>query len=347
MARAPVALAAGRRRGRPTLVLAAALGAALAAGTLGLAGTPDACAAPPTPQQKYEALTLSREAEALLKKGAYADAAKKLERADALDPAPEYKVALAQVLIELKDFVRAGELLAAAATAKPATIVQKKAVDRAKEFRIEVEERTPTLAVEVREPAANAVVLQLDGEPFEADTASPVNPGHHELTATAPGYQQLSQGLDLKESDRKTLPVTLVKSGSASAEDAGASSRGFNKLPAVIAWGVGGAALFGMGVGAGVYAMDATQEVSDVYRCGEDGVCHPTPEQRPYFDDDLYNAQVYGNLSTAGFVLAGVGAAAGAVLWVLSDRSQAPDEPPSARLVPLVAPGFAGVAGSF
>ncbi|MCC6522505.1 MAG: hypothetical protein IT373_07575 [Polyangiaceae bacterium] len=345
MARAPVALAAGRRRGR--LALVAALAAALASATVGLAGAPDALAAPPTPQQKYEALKLSREADALLKKGAYADAAQKLERADTLDPAPEYKVALAQVLIELREFVRAGEVLAAAATATPTTIAQKKAVDRAKEFRLEVEERTPTLAVEVREPSAAAVVLQLDGEPFEADTPSPVNPGHHELTAEAPGYQALRQGVDLKESDRKTLPVTLVKTGGAGADDAGSSSRGFNKLPAVIAWGVGGAALFGMGVGAGVYAMQATQEVSDVYRCGEDGVCHPTPEQRPYFDDDLYNAQVYGNVSTAGFVLAGVGAAAGAVLWVLSDRSQAPDEPPSASLLPLVAPGFGGVAGAF
>jgi hypothetical protein len=109
------------------------------------------------------------------------------------------------------------------------------------------------------------------------------------------------------------------------------SSGGMSWLPWA-AFGVGGVGL-GLGVVTGVLAMGKHSTLNG--ECSG-GSCPPSAQS------DLDGYHTMGTLSTVGFIVAGVGAAAGVtLLFVLPKDSSAP------AAGAYVGPGSAGVAGTF
>jgi hypothetical protein len=104
-------------------------------------------------------------------------------------------------------------------------------------------------------------------------------------------------------------------------------------LPALVAFGVGG---LGLGVGA-VTGLLTLGKVGDLEKNCPGQVCSKAEESR-------YNsAHTLATVSTVGFVIAGLGAAAGAVLLVVRPGGDAAPEQTGV----LVGPGWVGARGSF
>jgi tetratricopeptide (TPR) repeat protein len=303
-----------------------------------------------THAEKREAKKLSREAAGLVKKGDLDAAATKYQEADEISPTPSTKLGLAKVLLEQGELIGAGQVLREAADISTKDFREKKAKKEANALLEQVNQRTPKLEIEIFEPAASEVTISIDDEEFDiAEGAISLNPGNVEVVATAEGYETWTKKLELKEGVTKAIEITLKASDSAadtaSEEDDGGGT-GVGKIPAYAAWGVGVIGL-GLGIGFGVAAIQTTNDVLALYDC-EDGECPKEAEA------DLDVAKTNGNVSTAGFVIAGIGLTAGTILWfVLPDDDEAEEEsePEEGRLRiearPLIGPGYLGVAGSF
>ena len=178
---------------------------------------------------------------------------------------------------------------------EPAVFTQ--AREAAAELADELESRIPSVVIEV-EPREVAPRVRIDeaelplaalGLPFR------VNPGQHQVTASAPGYSPVEMEFTVAESERRSVPLTLVldpsrdlasagaqgntlesndgaapspegsqdvgfESGVSSGTDA-ATTRGF------IALGVAGAAGL-VGGGAGIYSLMKVNEAQDNHCTG-------------------------------------------------------------------------------
>lgn len=304
--------------------------------------------AKPSARDKKEATGLDKEADALVKKGDREQAVDRLRQADSLDPLPSRKVRLAKVLSDLLRLTEATQVLEQAIEGKPSDRKQKEAVSKAQKLLDDVRGRTPTLAVKIVKPEPAKVSVQLDGKPFDpALGPQPFDPGYHQLVATAPAHDELRREVSLAERATEVVELSLTPSaGAADAEEAASGGGGIGKWPAIISWSLGAVGL-GFGIGYGVVAINDTNALLDDYACAGD-IC-PSAAQ-----DDLDSAKLEGNISTVGFVVAGVGLVAGTIFWLVADSSDdesaAPGEEgsaPAARVVPVVGPGWVGMAGAF
>jgi tetratricopeptide (TPR) repeat protein len=304
-------------------------------------------------KDKREAQKLAGEGKALIKKGDFKQAADRYERADKLDAQPSYELELARMLIELKDFLKAGQVLKKCTGAAPKAAPEKKAQADCETLAKEVAERTPSIAITVFKPEASKVKVTIAGEEIDpSEGAVAYNPGSYEVVARAGGYADWKQSVTLAEFDKKKLEITMTSSGGGDGEegetpeDEGVGGGGISPIPAIVCWSVGGVAL-AFGIGFGVAAIQSTNDVLDLYEC-QDGEC--PAEAR----EDLDIAKTNGNVSTAMFVIGGAGIVAGTVLFFFSDfggDDEAEGEPEdgavelSAR--PLLGPGYLGVEGEF
>jgi hypothetical protein len=100
-----------------------------------------------------------------------------------------------------------------------------------------------------------------------------------------------------------------------------------------VAFGVGGAGLVVGGI-TGILAMGKHSTLS--------GECTSTCPPSAQSDLDSYHTM--GTISTVGFIVAGVGAAAGVILLVTQPKTTATT---GLRIVPTVGLGSLGAAGSF
>lgn len=305
---------------------------------------PMASAAPP--KERQEAQKIATQARALVKSGKFAEAAKKLKRADALYPSAVYRLEMGKLLLELGDLRQAGRVLRDATEMKAQQFHEKQAQKKARELLAEVEERTPTLRVSVFEPEAGKVHITIDGDEYDTgDGAVPINPGTASIEATATGYEPFSKKVKLVEGKREVVELRLR--ALAKEEDEG-SGVGLNtRIPAYIAWGVGAVGL-GLGIGFGIMAINTTNDVVINYDC-ENNVCPAEAEE------DLDTAKANGNVATAGWVIAVAGVAAGTILFLLAKDGDGEEgvtsDPASGALRiearPLLGPGYVGVTGSF
>ncbi len=311
--------------------------------------------AAPSAKDNAKARQLGAAAKRLLAQGNKEAAAKKFMKADKLVPAPSHKLELAKILVDLEDFVQATEVLEACMDQTPIRkwaekTAQKKCIVLASK----VDDRLPRIAVVIIEPSSEDVAILIDGEDYEPSEGEVgFNPGTYQITAKAQGFDAFSKKVTVKEGDRKTIEVSL-ESDDNEDDDAGATGgaddggSGLSPLPAYIAWGLGVAGV-GIGIGFGVVAIQTTNEVLSVYECDK-GECPPDAE------DDLNVAKLNGNLSTVGFIIGGVGIAAGTVLYLLADTGddeddEDGDEDEAGMLKiearPLLGPGYIGVVGTF
>lgn len=264
-----------------------------------------------TASQQDQARRLGREGIDLYDQGRWGEAFDKLAEAERLHHAPTLVLYMARSARNQGKLVHAAELYQALVnedlgTDAPAQFVDAK--DTAfRELEV-VRQQTPSLLI-----ASPPADLTLDGAPLTAEQqqklagnqALPVDPGEHVIAAggrTKTVRLEKGSGItrvDLSTSEDAPPPNDETDPGTGLV------------IPTVIAFALGAAGL-GLGIGAGVTATGKADDLKS--RC-LDGRCFA--EDEALADD----ATLFAHLSTAGFVTAGVGIAAGVILIAVSVSS--------------------------
>lgn len=200
------------------------------------------------------------------------------------------------------------EAAACAAVSCPAEIVGycAKLVD-------ELDAAIPTVviaAVDDRGHDVPGVRVSLDGRDAGVVDGRPlvVDPGAHRLRGVAPegGPAPASVDVTVRTGERnRRILLRFV----AEREE---PSTGLGYAPAVVAFALGGAGL-ALGATTGILALGQDSDLGAV--CSDDGAC---PDR---YAEDIDRLHTLSRLSTAGFVVAGVGVAAGVVLALVAKRS--------------------------
>lgn len=334
----------------------------IAAGILGMAitlwGAPAWAQLSPADQQRAD--QLYNEGKAALDAGRVDEACTKLGQSVAID----------RGIGALLNLARCHELQGKTATAwreyteaslKADQAGQTERAAGARELASKLAARLPRLTIKVVN-APPGLALQKDGAALpegELDTPTPLDPGTHTITATAPGFEPFSVTVQVRpEPENKTVTVELRPSGSAAPSPAGgptapstpppsgpsdqadASKAGVGALT-IAGSVVGGVGVVGVVVGAvfGVMTMNGLDDAENDPALCPNKQC--TKEGRAAVDD----AQNHGIISTIGFAVGGAAIATGVVLIVL-DLTGAVAPNPSARqgVLPLRV-GGAGDAG--
>ena len=157
------------------------------------------------------------------------------------------------------------------------------------DFRSEVEEKTNALRERIpkiileRGAGAAAATIELDGVALGASSVGvevPLDPGPHQISARASGYEAYSDTIDVAEKETKRVEVTLTK-----IEDENAASRGSGKSGPVApagpvqrpsrivpySVGIGGGVLL---LSSGVFYLMRQSQINTLNDlCGGSGVC--------------------------------------------------------------------------
>lgn len=210
------------------------------------------------------------------------------------------------------------------------------------DFRSDVEtaisklkERIPKLVIE-RGPGADAAAVELDGVTLgntSIGTEVPVDPGPHNVTAVAKGYEDFSSTVEVEEGKTATLALELKRlparkrsDGLGTGDDGGSSQvvPTRNWVAPAVAFGVGGAAL----LGAGAFYILRTGAVDNALEaCGRESFDVPCVSgSQVAVNNQLDQARTYNVISEIlfGAGLAGVGT--GAVLLLVHPKSGAAQE---------------------
>jgi hypothetical protein len=330
--------------------------------SLGMSSAPQAHAQ--SDADRATARALGQEGQAALDKRDYPTAEDRFRRADKMFHAPTLLLGLARALAAEGKYVEAQEAYnRIIREGMPAGGGEafKRAIDDANK---EVEGVTPkvgAVTITVKSQAGADVAdpqVVLDEHPINSASLGvrrAIDPGAHVLRVTATGYKPAEVKFTTLEAGSIDEPVILEQDLSAppptaavpattpgataaavSSTDAGtAQPSSARKIAPFIAWGVGGAGLV-LGAVTGVVAMSKHSTLKD--ECGG-GTC-----SSPQAQDDLSSYHTMGTLSTVGFIVAGVGAAAGVVLFVTEPKSTPTT---GLHVVPTLGLGSIGAHGTF
>lgn len=256
----------------------------------------------------------------LMDAGKYADACPKFEASQRLDPGVGTMLNLAECYEKTGRTASAwAEFRAAIPAARAANSKEREDLARQRADSLEPTLSKLTIALGPEAAGTNGVQVKRDGvavDSAELGSAIPVDPGKHVVEVTAPGKQSWSKSVDVGgNAAQLTVNVPALADGSAPPQQAGAvagtagsptaRSGSSQKTVAVVAGAVG---VVGLAVGT-VYGLRASSKWSDAKSSCTD---FPYGCSKPGLADDAKKA---GTLSTVGFVVGGVGLAAGAVLW--------------------------------
>jgi serine/threonine-protein kinase len=316
------------------------------------------------------AQALFDEAKKLTAQGKYPEACAKLAESNRLDPGigtqfhlADYQEKSGKIASAWANFLE----VASQARASGQGDREKAAIKRAGQL----EARLPKLRIDV--PEANRVPgleIRRDGAlvgSAQWGSPVPVDPGEHELVATAPGKRTLSQKVRAEVGKTNTLVLPPLEAEPASATqaaeppqgfvmaeakagstqpspassdsspkaDSGADSGGTNPLVYVLA----GAGVVGVGVGT-VFALmaNSTNDDSmadcrpeDPNRCNARGV------------DARDKAQTQGNIATVGFIAGGAALAGAGALFLFGGKGSSETSSTAIRPSAEIGPGRAGV----
>ncbi len=357
------------RHSRKTGLVALACLAALTTGAPGALAQADS--------DRATARGLGQEGQRALDARDYKTAEDDYRRADSLVHAPTLLLGLARALAGRGKFVEAQEtyrriLREGAAPGAPEAFTR--AIEDAKK---EVDSVSPhiggmTIKVTAKDGAAPPdVKVILDDAPVSAASLGIkrfVDPGAHVIKVSAAGFKSVELKVTVPDGGSIDAPVSMEKDTAGAALPAPAPVRGPAPAPSPtpaptpapapgsvpapepaspgghsilpwVAFGVGGAGL-GLGVITGVLAMGKHGDLAS--KCAG-GSCPPSQY------DNLDSYHTMSMLSTVGFVVAGVGAAAGVTLLLLQPKGDA--APPAAtaglRVTPFLGPGSMGAVGTF
>jgi hypothetical protein len=303
------------------------------------------------------AQSLFEDARKLMNKGDFANACPKFADSQRIDPAPGTEFNLANC------YEKAGQTASAWATFKSAaasyrahnrTDWEQKARERA----AAIEPKLSRLTIVVPQEAnVSGLEVRRDGSVIgssEYGSAIPVDPGDHAVEASAPGKKpfkasakvapgpgesKVTVGPFENEPQATTAPPTTTPkpgagtTGPTTAPVEVSTKSSGQKTAGYVVLGVGAV---GLAVGAvtGVMAMSKNKSSTD--QCPNDGACSSKDAV-----DANSSAKSLGTISTVGFIVGGVGVAAGAILLLT-----APTNPPRTgrvRFVPTAGPGGGGL----
>jgi hypothetical protein len=333
---------------------------ALLAATL-LVGASGVALANPSPQDIAQARDLGQQAQAAFDAGNFAESEKLWTGAANLYPAaPTLTLGLARTQAKLGKLVLAQEsynkIIREQSQNPSPSPAFKDALEAAKVEVGPVSAKIASVVIKV-EGASNPVVT-LDGQPVSAaglGLKRPVDPGSHVVKAEAPGYKPAEASFQVAESGSAEAKLKLEKAPetpgplaskpetSTAKPVGGGTNKSSNKTLAIAALGVGGAGLV-FGTITGVLALGKHGELSD--KC-PDGKC---PND---VGDDVDSYKTMGTLSTIGFIVGGVGVAAGAVLWFTAPKERTASGASMTQVAkgfswqPYVSAGGGGVTGRF
>lgn len=209
-------------------------------------------------------------------------------------------------------------------------------------------------------------VVTIDGQTVPVAALGlkrPVDPGAHKVSATADGFHPAETTFTVAEGGTTAAALKMEKApeaaggaaaggGVGSPSEPGADTGGkgsMNKTLAYVAFGVGGAGLIVGGI-TGAIALGKAGDLKDACT---NNTCKPDKQS----DVDSYNS--VGTISTVGFIVAGVGGAAGVILLLTAPSSSSTGSNASSRFATVKTPTkglsmtpyfggtSAGVSGSF
>jgi hypothetical protein len=317
------------------------------------------------------ARSLGVEGQMALESRDYKAAEDRFRRADSLVHAPTLMLGLARALAGLGKYVEAQEAYnriireglppAAPEPFKRALADAKREVDGVSN---KIGGATISVHAAGGGEVPNAKVL-LDGAPVSNASLGvrrSIDPGSHHVQVSADGFKAAELRFDVAEGASVDAPVTLeaeigaaqppgtvaptpMPGASAAGEQPGAAQGG-SKTRAILPWVAFGVGAAGLATGAitGAIAMGKHSDISK--QCPEPQNC-----TYPNARGDINSYHAVATVSTVGFIVGGVGVAAGVVLLLTQPKteSSAPAAPPAAtlRVIPTVGLGSIGAIGQF
>jgi serine/threonine-protein kinase len=206
--------------------------------------------------------------------------------------------------------------------------------------------------------ASKGMQVTLDGEKTAWGMAYPIDPGEHEVRASAPGRKSWSTkatvtwtggrssvsvpALEAEDMVAAPAPLASQPSRPQGATDVATSGSGWSRSTAhTLAFVSGGAAIVALGIGTGL-GVDAISKKSQYQQHQVNGRC--SDEQCVTLSTEAVSAAAG---STVSFVLGAALVAAGAVLWFTAPGGDA--EGRKVAIVPMAGPRNvgAGLTGSW
>jgi hypothetical protein len=300
------------------------------------------------PGDKAAAQGLLEEARRLVDQRHYATACVKLEESRALDPA-------AGTLLTLADcYEKTGRTASAWSTFRETAAAARRTSDAEREriARDRAKDLQPSLSyLTVITWKGQDIEVARDGRRIDTaliGTAIPVDPGSHQIVASAPGKRSWSTKVNVRErSDRVTVSVPILAEDPTSAAAAPgfdrdaintrtddypmpeASGGGVQRAFAIVA-----AALGVAGVATGtVFGLKAGSTMDEAKaQCTGPGFKYPNncSDSSVRLSEDAVQS---GQISTVGFIAGGAGIATFALLWLTAPSSS--DSSVSLAVAPL------------
>ena len=294
-------------------------------------------AAEASSQDIAQARQLGQQAQAAYDKGDFVESEKLWFAASKLyTQAPTLTLGLARTQAKLNKFVAAQEsynkIVREWGNNPNPPPAFKDAVEAAKNEVGAVSAKVASVTVSVEGPTNPQVTI--DGQPVPAAALGlkrPVDPGSHKVTATADGFKPADTTFSVAEGGSAAATLKMEKDpnavvaggpaptpggtgGPASPSEPGADTGkggSSNKTLAIVAFGVGGAGLV-VGAITGAIALGKAGDLKD--KCDANKNCPPTAQ------DDVDSYKSVGTISTIGFIVAGVGGAAGLILLLTAPK---------------------------
>lgn len=296
-----------------------------------------------------DAYELSTEGLSAFNAGRYGEALDKFTHAFSIVELPALAVHMARADVKLGRFVAAAALYEQATQLDDGIgdpQVQARARAEAKQERAALLLRTPKLLVRITGVEPSTVSVLVDGArlPLESfDSGWPLDPGTHKIAATFDNQRQ-EQLTSMAESEAREVrfafsPLALQKP-LISAHPEQSSPRTETTPMRTAAWasfGVGGAGLLVFGT-TGIVALSKSEHFKSI-PCGQLGQVRCDPSEQ-----DSYNT--WRTLAGVGFYTGAAGLVTAAALY-FAEPSKKKTRGTSARMLPWVGVGSAGVEGSF
>jgi len=299
------------------------------------------------------ARTLGIQGVQLADAGKCPEAIEKLSRAEALHHAPTILGRLGECQVNVGEVVTGTEnlnMVVREVLPASAPKVFRDAQERAQKVLTAAMPKIAQLVLRVT-PANVKPTVSVAGKPVPPallGAERPTNPGAHQVMVSAEGYKPVQVTVTLAEGEHQEVTLQLEKDPTANALPAAVTTPAAesaapqpaakkSKVPAFVAFGVGGAGLIVGGITGGLALSKA-------------GDC---PNKQCETQSDLDSAKTMATISTIGFGVGIAGVAVGTILLLTGGSSSEK----SARAQPAPAPKFAmqpwfgltsaGISGSF
>jgi hypothetical protein len=337
-------------------------------------------AAAQTDEQRAAARSLATQGNAAFEAGRYRDAVELFGKAESLMHAPPHLLFMARSHKKLGEFVRAREAyLKITKETLPASAPKafRDAQAAAEQEVREVEPKIANLTVKIEGGAGAAnLTVKVDGAVIPSvlvGVAQPIDPGTHQVEASATGFTAAPQTISIKDGATSSVALKLEPDPNAApppltplavpaaaaaapanpappppapppaASEAPSSSNSSLRIGSYVAFGVGVAGLAAGSIFA-VQSASKRKDADEAYAaCGGDTGCRTSNPLSQTVDDLDGSARTAQTLSIVSFALGGVGVATGVTLFILSSNGKSE----RASFQPWLGVGSAGVRGTF